>query len=45
MHWLKTNKINPGLSGRDLVGAMCGDFVFAYRSDEAAGTQETPLKR
>jgi hypothetical protein len=40
MHWLKTNKINPGQSGR-VDGAMCGDSIFAYRS-ESDPTKEAP---
>jgi hypothetical protein len=43
MHRLKTDNLNPGRISR-VVGAMCGDSFFAYRS-EAELTKEMPPPR
>jgi hypothetical protein len=43
MHWLKTNNLNPGLSGRAIC-AISGEALFAYRP-EAELTKETPPPR
>jgi hypothetical protein len=45
MHWLKVKNLNPGRSIAPVVGAMCGDSLFAYRAAGNEPTQETPPPR